>query len=360
MIKPLPHIAAMSPYALAKLNAPVDKRLVSLSQNESLQAPSPRAIKAAAEAVEGAQLYPDPDWSALRSALAKRYQIPAEGILCGNGSMELIAGLTQGFAGPLNAVLAPAHAYPFFRTAAQLALARFDTAPENNGQVSVDALIAAVRPDTRIVFVANPGNPTGTRVSRGELVRLRNGLRSDILLVIDEAYGEFADHLNEPMFDQVGRGDTVVLRTFSKAYGLAGLRVGWGLFPDHIATALRKVMNPNNISVAGQAAACAATLDHEYMRATCLTTSKRRDQFITQLRSVGFEVADSFTNFALIRFANAEAADRADAMLRAEGVFLRAQGGAGLPDCLRITIGSKEDMNTAASLLTHWAKDEKT
>ena len=122
-------------------------------------------------------------------------------------------------------------------------------------------------------FVANPGNPTGTRIPRAELLRLRKGLPGDTLLVIDEAYGEFADHLGEPMFDLVGRGDTVVLRTFSKAYGLAGMRVGWGLFPPEIAGEIRKVMNPNNISVAGQAAAAAALADQAYMVETCRETA---------------------------------------------------------------------------------------
>lgn len=360
MIHPLPHIAAMTPYALAELAAPTGKRLISLSQNESCLPPSPLAVKAAAAAIGSAQLYPDPNWSELRSALAKRHGIPADGILCGNGSMELIACLTQSFANPKNAVLAPANAYPFFRMAAQLAQARFDTAPEDNGQASVDTLIAAVEPDTRIVFVANPGNPTGTRLSRTELLRLREGLRRDILLVIDEAYGEFADHLEEPMFDQVLRGNTVVLRTFSKAYGLAGMRVGWGLFPEHIVESLRKVMNPNNIPVAGQAAACAALKDHDYMRATCRITSQRRDWFTNQMRGAGFDVADSFTNFVLVRFANAEAAGRADATLRAQGVFLRPQGGAGLPECLRVTIGSQDDMDTASTLFKRWAAEEQT
>lgn len=360
MITPVPHIAAMSPYALAELNAPAGKRLVSLSQNESLLPPSPLAITAAAKAMSDAQLYPDPDWSALREVLADLHDIASEDILCGNGSMELIASLTQAFANSQNAVLAPVHAYPFFRTAAQLAQARFDTAAEENGHVSVDALLDAVQPDTRLVFVANPGNPTGTRISRDDLRRLREGLRQDILLVIDEAYGEFADHLEAPMFDLAAHGDTVVLRTFSKAYGLAGMRVGWGVFPSQIAKQVRKVMNPNNISVADQAAACAAVPDQAYMRATCLLTAQLRDRFIGQLRAAGFDVAESFTNFALIRFDSPEAAKRADIALRAEGVFLRAQGGAGLADCLRVTVGQEDDMNTAATLLERFAEEGKT
>ena len=247
MIRAIPHISSMSPYALAQIEVPSGKPLISLSQNESLRSPSPMAIEAAARALNSAHLYPDPDWSELRAALSDHFAIPANGILCGSGSMELISCLTQAFTDEQNAVLAPAHAYPFFRTATQTARARYDVAQERDRCVSVDALQAAVRGDTRIVFVANPGNPTGTRIPRAELVRLREGLPSNVLLVIDEAYGEFADHLGEPMFDLVGRGDTVVLRTFSKAFGLAGMRVGWGLFPPDVAREVRKVMKPNNI-----------------------------------------------------------------------------------------------------------------
>lgn len=359
MIKPTRHVAEMSPYALAELNAPMGKRLTSLSQNESLRPPSPRAIEAASKAMTAAHLYPDPDWGVLRKALADLHGVPAARILCGNGSMELIACLTQTYCDEHGAVLAPAHAYPFFRTATELARARYDTAPEEGVTASVDALLDAVRPDTRIVFIANPGNPTGTRISRAELVRLREGLRGDVLLVIDEAYGEFADHLSEPVFDLVGRGDTVVLRTFSKAYGLAGMRVGWGLFPQGIAGEVRKVINPNNISAAGQAAAAAALADQAYMRETCAITARLRAGFSLRLREAGFDMAESSTNFALIRVHDARAAQQADAALRAEGVVARVQRGAGLPDCLRVTVGTAEELDLAASLLERWAKGGK-
>lgn len=359
MIRPTPHVVAMSPYSLAKLNAPAGKRLISLSQNESLRRPSPQVDDAVANAVANAHLYPDPEWAGLRNELAALHRIPASAILCGNGSMELIACLTQTYCDEQGAVLAPAHAYPFFLTATELTRARYDAAPEEGVTASVDALLAAVQPDTRIVFIANPGNPTGTRIPRAELVRLREGLRGDILLVVDEAYGEFADHLGEPVFDLVGRGDTVILRTFSKAYGLAGMRVGWGLFPESIAGEVRKVMNPNNISAAGQAAAAAALSDQAYMRETCAITARLRDGFLHRLREAGFDVAESFTNFALIRFDDARAAQQADAALRAEGVVTRAQSGAGLSDCLRVTVGTAEELNFAASLLEHWAMGGK-
>ncbi|MEX0306932.1 MAG: histidinol-phosphate transaminase [Ruegeria sp.] len=359
MIRAVSHISVMSPYALAQLNPPVGKRLISLSQNESIRPPSPHSVTAACKALAAGHLYPDPDWGDLRAALSELHSLPMDGILCGNGSMELIACITQAFADENNAVLAPAHAYPFFRTAAGLARARFDIAPEQDGYVSVDALLEAVRHDTRMLFLANPGNPTGTRISRTELLRLRDALRGDILLVIDEAYGEFADHLNEPMFDLVKRGNTVVLRTFSKAYGLAGMRVGWGVFPTDIAVEIRKVLSPNNISLAGQAAATAALADQPYMHETSALTAGLRDGFSNQLRRAGFDLPESFTNFVLIRLRNAKEAQRADEALREEGVFLRPQGGAGLTDCLRVTIGVADDLDFAAGLLERWIKKER-
>lgn len=356
MIPPVPHVGAMAVYALADLNVPDGKRPVSLSQNESLRPPSPHVAEALARGASAPQLYPDPDWTALREAIAHTHKLTAVNILCGNGSLDLIGCLARAYLDAGCAALAPAHAYPFFRTATQMTGARFDTAPEANATVDVDALLTHVTPETRIVFVANPGNPTGTRISRAELVRLREGLRDDVLLVIDEAYGEFADHLDERMFDLVDRGDTVVLRTFSKAYGLAGMRVGWGLFPPAIATETRKVMNPNNVALSGQMAALAALEDQVYMRETCALTAGLRSAFTARLRSAGLDVRDSFTNFVLIGFGSPEAAQRADEALRGEGVFLRPQGGAGLPECLRATISVADDMDLAASLLENWAR----
>ncbi|WP_371224732.1 pyridoxal phosphate-dependent aminotransferase [Roseovarius sp. 2305UL8-3] len=354
MIPPVPHVAAMAAYQLADLSAPEGKRLVSLSQNESLRAPSPMVSDALRQAADAPHLYPDPDWSDLRQGIGTLHGIDPAQIVCGNGSLDLIWALARAYLEPGRAALAPAHAYPFFRVATQMTGARFDTAEENNLIVDVDALLSAMTPETRIVFVANPGNPTGTRLPRSELIRLRDGLPGDVLLVIDEAYGEFADHLNEPMFDQVARGDTIVLRTFSKAYGLAGLRVGWGLFPTKIAGHIRKLLNPNNVASPGQMAALAALGDQAYMQGTCALSSGIRDAFAQRMRALGLVVPDSFTNFVLMRFPSVESAAELDAHLRSEGVFLRAQGGAGLPECLRATVSVAQDMDFAASLIEDW------
>ncbi|MEM8801059.1 MAG: histidinol-phosphate transaminase [Pseudomonadota bacterium] len=348
------HFAAMAAYQLADLTPPPGRELISLCQNESLRPPSPLVLEAAQSAMASSMLYPDPDWTALREAIGEIHHIAPDQILCGNGSLDLIGALARVYAGPDRAVLAPEHAYPFFKTVAQLAAARFDTAQEKELSVDVSNLLASVREDTGIVFVANPGNPTGTRIAKSELVRLREELRDDILLVIDEAYGEFADHLNEGCFDLVARGNTALLRTFSKAYGMAGFRVGWGLFPPVIAAEIRKVLNPNNISLAAQAAATAAARDQHYMRETCQLVGEIKARAASKMRAAGFRVFDSFTNFILIDMESENNARHVDASLRREGIFLRRQAGVGLPNMLRMTIGPEAHVNAAVSEVLKW------
>lgn len=359
MIRARPHVAAMEAYALADLSVPPGKRLVSLSQNESALPPSPSVFQAAAKAMTQSALYPDPDWTDLRRIIADVHGLDPDLILCGAGSMELIGTLIRAFSGPGANVVASAHSYAFFRTAARASGAEYVTATEEALTVSVDALLEAVTPETRIVCVANPGNPTGTRIGRADLVRLRNMLPGNVLLMIDEAYGEFADAPGKGTrpgenWDMIARGDTVVLRTFSKAYGLAGLRVGWGLFPPRIGAEIRKLLNPNNISLPAQAAATAAMADQRCMRATVTETAHRRAGLVADLRARGFETEDSHTNFVLIDLGTPEAAASASAALHAEGIILRAMGGYGLGHCLRVTIGATEDMARAAQVLSHW------
>lgn len=356
MTHPAKHIARMAPYALSKFNIPKGKRLISLSQNESMRPPSPMIKDAVNRAIDNGALYPDPEWTDLRSVLAQVHGIDADAILCGTGSLDLISCLAHVFAGPTRSVLAPEHAYPFFRSAAEMSSARFDTAPEQNAVVDVDTLLKNVSPDTGIMFIANPANPTGTRIPKRELQRLRMNLRDDILLVIDEAYGEFADHLNEPSFDMVSE-NTTFLRTLSKAYGMAGYRVGWGVFAPTIRAELQKVMNPNNISCLSQAVAVAAITDQAYMRETCERTAEMAAAATHELSCAGFMVYKSFTNFVLIDMKTADHAISAETLLLSEGVVLRRQAGAGLPHCLRMTLGQQEDVSFAIEILKTWKQE---
>ena len=354
MIRTRPHVTALAPYALAD----VGDGLHSLAQNESAFPPSPKAIAAGQAALVDAALYPDPDWRDLRAALAQVYHVDPDQVLCGNGSMELIWSLIHAYAGPGDQVLSTAHAYALFKTSTAAAGAEYVAAAEPDLTVSVDSILAAVSPATRIVAVANPGNPTGTRIEQTELRRLRTHLPDDVLLLVDQAYAEFSGDSTDRINDPVYGGNTVVLRTLSKAYALAGQRVGWGVFPSDIADQVRKLMNPNNISGVAQAMAVAAVRDQAYMRDIVGRTIEQRDRFATAIRQIKLDPVDSHTNFVLIRFADADQAVRADTALRAKGILMRGMSGYGLPHCLRATIGPADIMDRAVAALSDWRAQE--
>ena len=354
MIAPVPTVAAMASYALADLG-PVG--IVSLAQNESAFGPSPLAIEAGRKARADAVLYPDPDWSELRSAISQVHGLPEANILCGAGSMELVGCLIRAFAGPGDEVLGSAYGYLFAATACQQAGATYVTAPEARFTVSTAAILAAVTERTKIVFICNPGNPTGTRVSNAEIVALRADLPSDVLMIVDQAYAEFDDQDSGSVFALNKRGDVVVLRTFSKAYALAGARVGWGVFPKNIGAELRKLLNPNNVSGVSQAMATAAVRDQAHMREIVVRTVAIRQEFTDRLHAAGYASPESHTNFVLIPFASDEAARAADIRLREAGLLMRGMGGYRLAHCLRATIAAAEHMAQAADILATFRGD---
>lgn len=353
MSTPRAHIAAMASYPLATLSTPPGVRMISLSQNESLRPPAPSVAQAISASLDALQLYPDPDWSSVKQSLSQLHGLPEAQLLCGAGSMELIACLAHCWLQRGSSVVGSQYGYAFLSTAAQFTDAELILAAEACYTVSVDQLLNTVRPDTTMVFIANPGNPTGTRISASEIHRLRDALPASVLLVIDEAYGEFADHLNESLFELPSHSNTVILRTLSKAYGLAGMRVGWGVFPCHIGAEVRKLLNPNNISVTSQAAASAALQDQHYLRETCTLTATIRQSAIARLRQLGVRIPDSYSNFFLADFGTAERASTLFEALRAQGVVARTMGGYGLPQCLRFTVANAADMTFACDILDH-------
>ncbi|MEW2914654.1 histidinol-phosphate transaminase [Leisingera sp. JC11] len=350
MIRAVPHVAAMAPYALADLGG---GGTISLAQNESAFPASPAAIGAGRAVLDQMPLYPDPEWPELRAAVAEVHGLNPAKVLCGAGSMELIGCLIRAFAGPGDQVLGTDYGYAFVASAAAQVQADYVKARERELTVSADDILAAVTPETRVVFVCNPGNPTGTLIPNTEILRLRAGLPADVLLVVDQAYAEFADADNDPaeIFTLAERGDTVVMRTLSKAYGLAGARAGWGYFPPEIAGEVRKLLNPNNISIPSQAMAAAAMRDQAHIQDVVAKTAAIRDRFAAGCRALGLEVPQSHTNFVLMRFASPEQAQAADAALRERKLLMRGMGGYGLGDCLRATICSQEVMDRALAVL---------
>ena len=352
MLEPRPHLLKLAPYVLPDTSAPEGKRPLQLAQNESAMGVSPAVTAALSATIAQSHLYPDPDASALREAIAAVYRLNAAQVLCGGGSLALIALLTAAYLAPEEHVVTSEYSYLYFRTACKIADAQVVTVAEPDLTVDVDLLLAAVRPETRIVFVANPGNPTGTFVARSELVGLRQNLPDDVLLIIDEAYAEYvAPERYEPVFDLVDLGNTVVLRTFSKIYGLAGLRVGWGYFPPEVLDILLRIQRPNSVSIMAQAAAVVAIQDQGFVARVRDETAVIRERFCVALGEIGFDVRPSEGNFVLMRLGSADEATAVADYLREQAIVVRVTRAYGLADRIRVTLGTAEQMERVIGVL---------
>ena len=345
------HIARMAPYTLADFDIPTGQRLISLAQNESLRAPSPQVALAVSKNLKQMALYPDPDWSDLRAALAQLHNLDEATILCGAGSMELIQCLAHVWLDSTATVLTTQYAYAFINTVAAYTNANIRRVEEKAFTVTVDDLVDAADDNTTMIFLATPGNPTGTRIPRLEIRRLRDSIAPETLLVIDEAYAEFSDQHDDYLFDLTTTTQTVVLRTFSKAYGLAGLRVGWGVFEPTIGEQVRKLLNPNNISALSQVAATACVEDQAYMLETCKQTSVLRNTLIEKVKAAGLQPPISHTNFILLPFDSAKAASQVDTAMRQHGMVMRNMAGYDLPQCQRLTVVNQDDMTAVQDTL---------
>jgi len=344
--RPNSQVPTLAPYALAAPPPAGPGRLIDLAQNESARPPSTAAVAAAAAAAANANLYSAPDAAPLRAAIAAAEGLPAERLLCGNGSMELISLLCQTYLAPGDEVLLGAYAYLFFRSAAAGVGASVRLVPEAPEAPDLDALLAAVGPATKLIFLANPNNPPGTLIPAATIAAFRARLPDRVLLVLDAAYAEFVD---DPAYDPgaalaLERDDTVMLRTFSKIHGLAGLRVGWGLFPPPVLDAVGRVKLPNSVNAAGQAAAAAALRDREHRERHRRENARTREGLAVRLQSLGLTCLPSHTNFLLVFFPDAPAAARTFAHLRDRRILVRPMGGYGLDSALRITIGNDADM----------------
>ncbi|MDJ0777256.1 MAG: histidinol-phosphate transaminase [Gammaproteobacteria bacterium] len=355
MIEPRPVIAAMAAYALPDTTAPEGVEPVILAQNEHAFAPT-AAVRAAVDAaLASGQLYPDSEWTNLRAAIAAVHDLDPARILCGCGSMELMSALVNAYIGAGDRVAMTEYGYLFMRTLVKMVDAGLNVAPERDFQVDVDALLDAVDADTRLVFVVNPGNPSGTVIANDEIRRLRRALTDDVLLLVDEAYSEFVEPgFNAPLFDLVDAGNTVITRTFSKIYGLAGLRVGWGYFPPEMIVNLRKVMTPGGLSQLSQAAAAAAMRDQQTASRARAEIARLRELLSRGIAALGLRVIPSQTNFVLVDLNSPERAAAAYDFLRSRGLIVRPMGGYGLPHCLRISIAEEPHMRATVDALAAW------
>ncbi len=342
--KPKPGILEISPYIGGEAKIEGVTRFIRLASNENALGCSALAQQAYAAQLQELHRYPDGSATALRTALAEAHGLKAGQIVCGAGSDELISLLIRAYAGPGDEVLYSRHGFLMYAIGAKAVGATPVAAEEKNLTADVDALLAKVTPKTKLLFLANPNNPTGSFLPRGELHRLRENLPEHVLLVIDAAYAEFAETLPdyESGAEMVDRyGNVVMLRTFSKIYGLAGLRLGWGYFPPDVADVLNRVRGPFNASAVAQAAGIAALQDKDFLEISRAHNTQWRAFLEEELQKLGINCRPSAGNFLLAEFGTE--AENIRQKLRAQGIFIRQIGAYGLPEYLRITVGTEEE-----------------
>lgn len=317
-----------------------------LSSNESPLGASPKAIAAAGDALSTLHRYPDGSAAMLRDALAAQHGLNPAHIVCGAGSDEILSLLAYAYLGPGDEGIYTSHGFLVYDIAIRAAGATPVVAPETELTADVDAILARVNERTRIVFLANPNNPTGTYLPFDEIRRLHRGLPGDCLFVIDAAYAEYVRRNDYSAgIELVAEATNVVMtRTFSKIYGLAALRLGWAYCPADVADALNRIRGPFNVNAPAIAAGVAALGDHQHLERAINHNEVWLPRLSEELRRLGLEVTPSVANFILVHFpdTNGLRAADADRHLRDGGIFARRMEAYGLPGALRISIGSPE------------------
>lgn len=351
-------ILEITPYKPGKASAEGVVDPVKLSANENILGCSEAARAAYVEAAANLSLYPDGRGQILRAAVAEHYRLEPERLILGCGTDEIFAVLNQVFLTPGDNIVQGEFGFGAYGIGARANQAEVKTAPELGLRIDVDALLAAVDERTRLVFIANPANPTGTFVTAAEVLRLHDGLPPHVLLVLDGAYAEFN---SDPTFDDgldLARWaeNVVVTHTFSKIHGLASLRVGWAYAPAQVADAVDRIRLPFNTSIAGQLAAVAALKDEAFQARSLAHVERWRPWLTQQLGGLGLDVTPSAANFVLIGFPKAvgKTAAEAEEFLARRGWILRGVGNYGLPDHLRLTVGLEEHNRAVVAALAEF------
>ncbi|MDJ0857525.1 MAG: histidinol-phosphate transaminase [Dinoroseobacter sp.] len=342
-ITPQPGIMDIALYQGGASHVDGVEDVLKLSSNENPFGPSPKAVEAIRDAAAEMHRYPSTDHAELRAAIGALNGLDPERVICGVGSDEVLQFLCQAYAGPGDEVLYTEHGFAMYRICALMVGATPVEVAETERRVDIDTLIAGLTERTRIVFIANPANPTATMLETGELVRLADALPPQCLLVIDSAYAEFAEGYDGGKSLVDARPNVVMTRTFSKLYGLGGLRVGWGYADREIIEVLTRIRQPFNLSTVALAGAEAALKDQEFADECVQVNAAERARLTGGLRQLGIACDDSHTNFVLARFNDEAEADKADAHLKSHGIIVRLPKSYKLPHCLRITVGRPAD-----------------
>jgi histidinol-phosphate aminotransferase len=352
-VMPRPSILSVEPYVGGESKIPGVNRIIKLSSNEGAFGPPPSAAEAIRAMAAEAHRYPDGGAKALREAIGARFGLDPARIVVGNGSDELLALLILAYGGEGTELVMSAHGFLMYDITGRWAGCRIIKVPERNLTADVDGMLAATGPRTRLVFLANPNNPTGSILPQAEVERLRAGLRDDILLVLDSAYAEY---VTRPDYDAGARlvdasGSTVMTRTFSKIFGLGGMRLGWCYAPAPVVDVLGRVRGPFNVNAAAMAAGIAAVTEAGWVERSVAHNTEWRGKVAAALGAAGIGVWPSEGNFLLADFGTGPKARAADDALKARGLIVRAMASYGLPQCLRITIGTAEECTLVTDAL---------
>ena len=356
--RPRAGVLAIEPYVGGESVIAGRSRVFKLSSNESPLGPSPRAVAAYQGAAGDLAIYPKGDARELRQAIAALHDLEPERVMLGAGSDEILNLLAHAYLGPGDEALATENSFIVYRIATQSAGARPVLAPERGHRTDFESLLARVTDRTKIVYLANPNNPTGTYVTRKELESFHATLPPNILLVLDAAYAEYAGPSDYADGAELARHakNVVMTRTFSKAYGLAGLRLGWAYGPLEVCDILNRVRGPFNTSVPAQAAGLAAIADQEHLARAVAHNARWLPELARGISSLGFHVVPSVGNFLLIEFGSLENAHAVDVALRDAGIIVRGLRNYGFESALRLSVGTDEANALMLSTLETYVK----
>lgn len=342
--EPINNILSIIPYKGGEAHIEGVDKVFKLSSNENPLGFSQAAKNAFIAAANELNIYPDGGHIELKAAIAKRYGIDDARIVCANGSDEIFQLLGRAYLNPGDEIIQSEYGFLVYRLIAQQAGAICISTNTNEYKTQIDAILAAITPKTKIIFIDNPSNPCGTYVSFDEIKRLHAAIPSNVLLVLDAAYAEYVSANDYSSgLELAGEFENVLMtRTFSKIHGLAALRIGWCYGPQNIIDALNRVRGPFNVSLPALAAGCAAINDIEFANKSAQHNQKWLVELSQIINSLGLKAIPSVTNFILVEFQNIKQADDCDEFLKSKGLIVRKIGAYNLPKCLRISIGTDE------------------
>jgi histidinol-phosphate aminotransferase len=354
--RPRPEILTIAAYVGGVSKLPGHNHPLKLSSNEGAFGVPPGVLAVLHAVMTEAYRYPDGSSAELRAALGRFFDLDPAQIVCGAGSDDIIYQLCLAYGGAGTELIMTAHGFAIYEIAGIYAGSKVIRVPERNLTTDVDAILAAVTQRTTLVFIANPNNPTGSMIDKTEVERLRQGLPADVLLVLDAAYAEYVDRTDyDAGIDLVSRTDnTVMTRTFSKIFGMGGLRLGWCFAPPGVTDVLNRVRGPFNCSVPALAAGVAALAEPGWIERLRAHNTQWRAWTDGELRRLGLKVWPSEANFLLVDFGTPDRAKAADANLRSQGVIVRGVASYGLPQCLRVTIGTEDECRALVAAMARF------